>query len=112
MCFSVLLALRLSRLGKETANLGAFRTFVRFALVWFSLPFGVLEGLRLLIVALSGIFSSFFFFFFFFFSGGGGGGGGAGRGGAGIANRQILSNFDRFICLPNVRSFVSRQYLG
>ena len=32
LCFSVLLALRLPRLGKE-ASLGAFRTFVRFVLV-------------------------------------------------------------------------------
>ena len=34
--FSVLLALRLPRLGR--ASLGAFRTFVRFVLVWFSGP--------------------------------------------------------------------------
>ena len=35
-------------LGEERASLGAFRTFVRFALVWFclfSLPLGVWEGL-------------------------------------------------------------------
>ena len=34
---------------EERANLSAFRTCVRFALVWFclfSLPFGVWEGLR------------------------------------------------------------------
>ena len=37
LCFSVLLALRLPRLGeeRERANLGAFRAFVRFVLVWF-----------------------------------------------------------------------------
>ena len=43
-CFSVLLALRLPRLGEERANLSAFSTFVRFALVWFCLfplPLGV-----------------------------------------------------------------------
>ena len=34
--FSVLLALRLPRLGRD--SLGAFRTFVRFVLVWFSGP--------------------------------------------------------------------------
>ena len=48
LCFSVLLALRLPRLGKR-ANLSAFRTFVRFALVWFCLfrlPLGVWEGVR------------------------------------------------------------------
>ena len=33
LCFSVLLAVRLPRLGKR-ANLSAFRTFVRFVLVW------------------------------------------------------------------------------
>ena len=70
LCFSVLLALRLPRLGKRD-----FRTFVRVAPVWFCLfPFflGIWEGLRLVIVALPGLFSyhprpAFFFFFFFFF---------------------------------------------
>ena len=58
--FSVLSALRLLRLGKKRANLSAFRTFVRFALDWFCLfplPLGVLEGLRLVIVALPRLFS-------------------------------------------------------
>ena len=61
LCFSVLLALRLPRLGKrERANLSAFRTFVRNARIWFclfSLPLGVWEGLRFVIVALPGLFS-------------------------------------------------------
>ena len=38
----------ITSLGKKRANLSAFRTFVRFARVWFclfSLPFGVWEGL-------------------------------------------------------------------
>ena len=42
------------------ANLSAFRTFVRFALIWFCLfllPLGVKEGLRFVIVVLSGLFS-------------------------------------------------------
>ena len=42
LCFSVLLVLRLPRLGKR--ELSAFRTFVRFVLVWicrFPLPLGV-----------------------------------------------------------------------
>ena len=46
-------------LGEEKANLTAFRTFVRFALVWFRLfpcPLGVWKGLRLVIVALPGLF--------------------------------------------------------
>ena len=62
----------ITSLGEERANLSAFCTFVRFVLVWicrFSLPLGVWEGLRFVIVALSGLFSYplFFFFFFFFF---------------------------------------------
>ena len=47
-------------LGEERANLSAFRTFVRFVLVWicrFPLPLGVWEGLRFVIVALYGLFS-------------------------------------------------------
>ena len=59
--FLILLELRLPRLGKrERANLSAFRTFVRFVLVWicrFPLPLWVWEGLRFVIVALPGLFS-------------------------------------------------------
>ena len=47
LCFAVLLVLRLPRLGKR-ANLSAFRTFVRFVLVWicrFPPLLGVWEGL-------------------------------------------------------------------
>ena len=50
-------------LGEERANLSVFRMFVRFALVWFclfSLPLGVREGLRFVIVALPGLFSYLF----------------------------------------------------
>ena len=42
----------------------AFRTFVRFALVWFCLfplPLGVWEGLWFVIVALPGLFSYLWF---------------------------------------------------
>ena len=64
LCFSVLSALRLPRLGKrERANLSAFRTFVRFARIWFCLfplPLGVWEGLLFVIVALPGLFSYLF----------------------------------------------------
>ena len=45
----------ITSLGEERANLSAFRTFVRFALVWFCqfpLPLGVWEGLRFVTVAL------------------------------------------------------------
>ena len=58
LCFSVLWALRLPRLGKERANLNTFHAFVRFALVWFCpLSLGVWEGLRLLIVTLPVLFA-------------------------------------------------------
>ena len=57
-------SITITSLGEERANLRAFRTFVRFALVWFCLfplPLGVWEGLRLVIVALPGLFSYLFF---------------------------------------------------
>ena len=41
-------SIAITSLGEERANLTAFRTFVRFVLVWicrFSLPLGVWEGL-------------------------------------------------------------------
>ena len=56
-------SIAITSLGEERANLSAFRTFVRFVLVWicrFSLPFGVLEGLRFVIVALPGLLSYLF----------------------------------------------------
>ena len=54
----------ITSLGDERANLSAFGTFVRFALVWFCLfplPLGVWEGLRFVIVAFPGLFSYLFF---------------------------------------------------
>ena len=57
-------SITITSLGEERANLSAFRTFVRFVLVWicrFPLPLGVWEGLRFVIVALSGLFSYLFF---------------------------------------------------
>ena len=54
----------ITSLGEEIANLSAFRTFVRFALVWFCLfplPLCVWEGLRFTIVALPGVFSYLFY---------------------------------------------------
>ena len=53
----------IASLWEESANLSAFRTFVRFVLVWiyqFSLSLGVWEGLRFVIVALNGLFSYLF----------------------------------------------------
>ena len=41
LCFTVLLALQLPRLGKRELVLVFFRTFVRFALVWFCLVLSV-----------------------------------------------------------------------
>ena len=53
-------SIAITSLGEERANLSAFRTFVRFVLVWicrFPLPLGIWEGLRFVIVALPGLFS-------------------------------------------------------
>ena len=50
-------SIAITLLGEERANLSAFRTFVRFVLVWicrFPLPLDVWEGLRF--VALPGLF--------------------------------------------------------
>ena len=64
LSFSVLFSIAITSLGKERANLSAFRTFVGFVLVWicrFPLPLGVWEGLRFVTVALPGLFSYLFF---------------------------------------------------
>ena len=69
MCLFVLVSvspfsIAITSLGEERANLSAFRTFVRFVLVWicrFPLPLGVWEGLWFVIVALPGLFSYLFF---------------------------------------------------
>ena len=56
-------SIAITSLGEERAYLNAFRTFVRFALVWFCLfplPLGVWEGLLFVIVALPGRFSYLF----------------------------------------------------
>ena len=68
LCYFVLVffspfSIAITSIGEEIANLSAFRTFVRFVLVWFcrfSLPLGVWEGLRFVIVALPGLFSYLF----------------------------------------------------
>ena len=68
LCYFVLVffspfSIAITSLGEERAILSAFRTFVRFALVWFCLfplPLGVWEGLRFVIVALPGLFSYLF----------------------------------------------------
>ena len=63
LCFFSPFSIAITSLGEERANLSAFRTFVRFMLVWicrFPLPLGVWEGLRFVIVALPGLFSYFF----------------------------------------------------
>ena len=56
-------SIAITLLGEERANLSAFRTFVRFVLVWFcpfSLPLGAWVGLRFVIVTLPGLFSYLF----------------------------------------------------
>ena len=56
-------SIAISSFGDERANLSAFRTLVRFVLVWmcrFPLPLGVWEELWFVIVALSGLFSYLF----------------------------------------------------
>ena len=61
--FFIPLSIGITSLGEERANLSAFRTFVRFALVWICPlphPLGVWEGLRLVIKALPGPFSYLF----------------------------------------------------
>ena len=63
-------SIAITSLGEERANLSAFRTFVRFVLVWiclFPLPLGVWEGLWFVIVALPGLFSYLFFKHILFF---------------------------------------------
>ena len=58
-------SIAITALGEERANLSAFRTFVRFVLVWicrFPLPLGVWEGLRFVVVALLGLFFYLFLF--------------------------------------------------
>ena len=48
-------SIAITSLGEERANLSAFRTFVRFVLIWicrFLLPLCVWEGLRFVIVAI------------------------------------------------------------
>ena len=65
LCYFVLVvfspfSITIISLCEERANLSAFCTFVRFALVWFSLflvPLAVWEGLWFVIVALPGFFS-------------------------------------------------------
>ena len=57
-------SIAITSLGEERANLSAFRTFVRFVLVWICRiplpPLGVKKGLRFVIVALPGLFSYLF----------------------------------------------------
>ena len=63
LCVFSPLSIAITSLGEERANRSAFRTFVRFVLVWicrFPLPLGVWEGLRFVIVALPGLFSYLF----------------------------------------------------
>ena len=65
LVFFSLFSIAITSLGEKRANLSAFRTFVRFVLVWicrFPLPLGVWKGLRFVIVAFPGLFLLPFFF--------------------------------------------------
>ena len=65
-------SIAITSIGEERANLSAFRTFVRFVLVWICrFPLGVWEGLRFVIVALPGLFSYLFVWLCWPFWGGG-----------------------------------------
>ena len=71
LCYLILvfcssLSMTIISRGEERDNLSDFRTFVRFTFVWFCLYpllLGVRDGLRLVIVALPGLFSWLFFSF-------------------------------------------------
>ena len=62
VCFSPF-SIAITSLGEEIDNFSAFRTFVRYMLVWICrfLPLGVWEGLKFVIVALPGLFSYLLF---------------------------------------------------
>ena len=63
LCFLSPFSIAITSLGEERANLGAFRTFVRFVLVWicrFPFSLGVWKGLRFVIMELPGFFSYLF----------------------------------------------------
>ena len=82
LVFFSLFSIAITSLGEERANLSAFRTFVRFVLVWicrFPFPLGVWGGLHFVIVhsldfsftffvivALPDFSLTLFLFFFFF----------------------------------------------
>ena len=72
LCYFVLVffspfSIAITSLGEERANLSAFRTFVRFVLVWFyRILFLLVSGERFVIVALPGLFPYIFFYTFDF----------------------------------------------
>ena len=65
LCYFVLVffcpySIAITSVGEERASFDTFRTFIRFALIWFCLfplPLGVWEGLRFVFGALPGLFS-------------------------------------------------------
>ena len=64
LCVFSPFSIAITSLGEDRANLSAFRTFVRFVLVWicrFPLLLGVWEGLRFVIGAFPGLFPYLFF---------------------------------------------------
>ena len=69
LCYFVLVffspfSIAITSLGEERANLNAFRTFIRFALVWFCLFPLPLRVWEFVIVALPGLFCYLLFHYF------------------------------------------------
>ena len=74
LCYFVLVffspfSIGITSLGEERANLSAFHTFVRFALVWFCLfpSFSLCLGRAAVCDCCTPLLLFSFFFFFFFF---------------------------------------------
>ena len=69
LCFFSTFSIAITSRREERASIGAFRTFVWFALVWFCLfplLLGVWEGLRFVIMAFPGLFFFLLPFFLLF----------------------------------------------
>ena len=64
LCFFSPFSIAITSLGEERTNFSAFRTFVRFVLVWICrFPLGVWEGLRFVVMVLAGLVSFLYYFY-------------------------------------------------
>ena len=64
-CIFSRFSIAITSLGEQRANVSAFRTFFRFALVWFCLfplPVGIWVGLLFVIVAIPELFSYLYYY--------------------------------------------------